>query len=504
MITLQDYYAQAGVPKPPDFSETIQLAKTPFPHQVEDLSFLAKYTRSGFYNEAGVGKTLPAQALAIWWVTQGNKVICTMPPTLVPQFRKSFSANYPGIDQHIRIEAFHGDIKQRTEQWERWEREGWPDAVILSFRMFVGKPGASGVQGLCCQEFLEKGYTGLIVDEAHACKHLSSQLHKAVKRFAGPKHASNGVVLMTGSPVENNLEDAYGLVSLVDPTRYGSFRSFEHTHCVLAPTLFRKVERYVNIDYLYESLYRQGRRVLKKDVLDLPPRLITEMEIDLTPEHMRLYRKIVNERVAEIGDAMLDMTAASALYQMSQQILMHPENYTDRPPKENALIETIKDLMNSLSGHKVIVYCWYTQTVEKLRGLFKKLNPAVLYGAVTGAEREEQKAKFISDSDCQVIFANPRSGGLGIDGFQDVCSHVIFAELISVPGVFDQAISRVHRSGQTAQSISVYLLVPHGTVAVKLRNDLVNKESNARQALRDKQDVLLDLLGDKGLQGVLE
>jgi hypothetical protein len=81
---------------------------------------------------------------------------------------------------------------------------------------------------------------------------------------------------------------------------------------------------------------------------------------------------------------------------------------------------------------------------------------------------------------------------------------VAFAETCPIPGAVDQAIGRLHRTGQQQETINVYMFTPMKTVAVKLRNDLVKKEHTANSAVRDKKTLLSDLMGEEGLQGRLE
>ena len=147
---------------------------------------------------------------------------------------------------------------------------------MQSIARFALQPTA--VETMIGLEVADDGFNGLTpaegetVDEATSVKTPSSSLHKAVKKFVGKDNdQSNGLVLMTGSPIENKLTDAYGLISLLTPARYGSYRSFERMHCILSYGQFPKVVGFMNEDYAYESLYLRGRRVLKKDVSDLPP-----------------------------------------------------------------------------------------------------------------------------------------------------------------------------------------------------------------------------------------
>ena len=300
---------------------------------------------------------------------------------------------------------------------------------------------------------------------------------------------------MTGSPIENNLTDAYGLIALLTPSRYGSYRSFERIHCLMTYGRFPQIYGYANQDYCWESLYLRGRRVLKKDVSDLPPKLISETQIELEPKHLALYQKLCKERILEIGDTVIDATTSSSLYQKMQRLLLCPELFAENCKVENALLKALDELVHSLGGRKLLMYVWFNDSIDKLAKHYQHLNPAQLNGSITGKDRDAQKMKFIEDNSCRLMLANVRSGGVGIDGWQKVCSHVAFVEMVSTPGLLEQAISRLHRSGQQHESVTVYFFVCRGTVSVKLRNNLVTKERDANAVVRDRKTLLADLLG---------
>lgn len=505
MYSFADYLNAAGL-SPPAFAHRVQMRFPPFNHQVGDLQFLASNTRAGLWSEPGVGKTLPVQAYAAWLVGMGNKVVVTMPPVLVQQFRQSFSKTYIGIDEHVKADVLQGTPKQREKLIASWDG-CWPDLLVMSYRMFVDYH----------KQLLTEGYSCVIVDEATAVKSPSSQLHHAVKVFGGNhKRDSNGIVLMTGTPVETNVTDAYGLIAILNPDRYGSKKMFERVHCIKRdmPIAYNEdgeitgtreqIIGYKNLPLLNESLFLMGRRILKADVSDLPPRMISEIPITLSRGHRELYKKIVDERIAEIGDRVLDLTESTALYQGLQRLILNPEDFTD-DKIDNEVLNTLDTLLHeSLAGHKVVVYCWFQSTIERMKARYAKLNPAVLYGKTSGNKRDAEKMKFINDPTCRVIFANPRSGGVGVDGFQAVSSHAIFAEVCPFVGVFQQSIDRLHRTGQKSSAVTVYVLVPTGTIAVKLRNDLLRKDMQQELTVQDKRTILHNLLGEEGIQGSLD
>jgi SNF2 family DNA or RNA helicase len=526
--TLADFWAAANL-EGPAWASQVALRHLPFQHQITGLNHLALSPRSGLYDDAGLGKTLQAQAHTLWLVGLGNRALCVMPPVLVPQFYRNFSVNFPGIEQYVSIALFQGDLSQRNALIEQWDREGWPQILVMSNALFAGKskrslealqrkraqsaqkkgeacPPLSPADQMGPDGWLQRGYNHLLHDESTAVKSPSSDLHQAVKRFVGPDGPeTNGLVLMTGTPIDNSPEDAYGLIALLSPDRYSSRRAFESVHIQWdLYSKYPKVVRYLNLDYLWQSLYLKGRRVTKQEVLDLPPRLISELQVELSPTHRDLYKKLCQERVLELGERVIDATAASSLYVKCQRMLICPESFHEgRFAAENTLLTTLDELLDTLGKQKVVIFCWFTESILKLAQRYTQWSPALLYGGVNGAEREKQKARFLQDPKCRIMLMNPRSGGVGLDGLQAVCSHVIFAEGVTTPGLFEQAVSRLHRSGQHSETVNIYLLTALGTVAVRRRNDLLRKEGEANAVVRDAKGLLNDLLGADGVQGVL-
>jgi SNF2 family DNA or RNA helicase len=248
---------------------------------------------------------------------------------------------------------------------------------------------------------------------------------------------------------------------------------------------FGRVLHYINLPYLTEALYEAGRRVLKKDVLkDLPPMLISEIPVQLHGDHHALYQKLVRERVLELGDRVIDATTQQSLRMKVQQILMTPEHFSEVRWDKNAVVEALDQVveMVNLGARKVVVFGYFQRSIEKLGEHYKKHNPVLLYGGTKG-NRNEHIERFKTDPACRMLIAQVRSGGYGLN-LQDVCSHVVFTEIISVPGLFQQAAERAHRPGQT-ESVTVYLLVTHRTVSVSIRNDLARKSGEAKEVTRD-------------------
>ena len=503
--SLADYAKAGGLREIPGWAQDVKMAKVPRQYQIEALRFSLRRVRSGDYSDPGLGKSLPAQALALLRAAAGNKTVVLTPPRLNLQFFEAMQDDYAG--HPLSAEIYGGGLDERQALTDRYESEGWPDILVMAYRTFTGpgkerkravrKVADKGGRPVNWRTFLARGYTMLIVDEAICIKSAQSQIHKACQGFVGRVEASNGLLLMSGQPLENTVEDLYGFLALLSPLQYGSFRQFERRHCVLDPkSPFRKVLYYDNLDELHKNLYATGRRVAKADVLDLPPVTYADVPVVLSKPHKALYEKLVEEMLLELPDGtMLDFTQAGKLYQATQRVLFSPESVTGSAVKDNAMLETLDELVGTLEGRKVMIGVWYQETVELLMRRLQAHNPVALYGGNTPAQTEAAKRRFIGDPACTVAITNFRSGGVGVDGLQTVCSHAVMAELIAVPGLFQQWVSRLDRSGQK-EPVTVYLLVPKGTVAVKIRQSLLRKDETANTVIHDKKQLLKILLGN--------
>jgi hypothetical protein len=521
----------------------------PFHTQIADLTLLCSHDRAALWNRPGTGKTLPAQARAIWSAAQGNKVLCLVPPSLITQFFGAFSI-FVGVSNFLKVRTFTGSRGAKEKLLKEWRKGGWPDILVLSYRGFEGasekakesagrsrraleeaeealassspedKEEAEGLatmarkraRTLCEQgwrNWLDVGYNDLVIDEAVKIKHPGSGLHKAVKHFCGTVDESNGLVLLTGTPLETTPEDAYGPISLLTPRRYGSKRDFTETHVVLQrksfmkggkERAFNKVIAYRNMEYLHESLFLQARRVTLADVMTLPHPRVQEILVDLSNSHLALYKKLMRERMLEFKGQLIDATSQVSLRMKAQQILLCPEQY-EEGHKENALLDAMDEILLEINPafEKVIIFAYFQRSIEKLAGHLKKFNPAMVYGK---SNTVKQIAKFKEDKTCRVGILQVGTGGVGVDGLQDLCQYALFVEPIQIPGLWDQSICRIHRPGQRNQ-VMIYLLTVNQTISVTMRNELCRREEYEREAMKDKRTILSELDGEGGIKGEL-
>jgi len=473
--TLSEVLSSAGVKNTSKY-EDVKVWMEPREHQVSGLIGVLKYGRYGLWDDPGTGKSLIAYLFSAVSLVNGRKVLAVMPPGLSDQYLENFIDTI-GMALPNGAALLNQSPKARLEKYEEWNKTGWPDLLVIGYQMF-----------LRCRPYLPSDeYQTFICDEAHALKNPRSSTHKVVKEFM----YDHNVLYLTGSPSPTTPEDAYGLITLLNPGVYRSKRAFDRKHLI-------KVERdtvgFKNLNLLSENLYLRARRVTKEEVLDLKKPNIIPKAFSLDKSHHALYKKLVSERVLEANGELITALEAASLRRHAMCLVSFPNKYSDskRKIKSNMLV-VLDEIMDSINmvENKLIIFANYVPTVEALEEYLVDFNPAVIYG---GSNTEENKQKFINDDTCRVAVINPQAGGAGLDGFQHVCHNVAAFEPLTSPGVMDQCTSRLIRSGQE-RVVNVYLLKVSGTLFVKAYRTLLDRTKALKQTVIKAGDMLNELLG---------
>lgn len=505
----------------PDWFYGVTLRYKPWPHQIDDLKFAMKHERFGLFNDAGVGKTLSIQALLILYCSgYGNKGVVCMPPALIGQFMESFfddgedgESYFINLKEHVNFKAYAGTKKKKDKMWEDWEREGFPEVLIMSYRAFsdmhpikarkekLVRNSATGheriipaVKPLRNHPLKDRDFNVLFFDEAHALKNVGSGIHKKVYRYIGNTDGEFLLGLFTGSPIANTLVDAYGMIHLITPEVYSNLRIFERRHCLYARnTDFKTLIGYQNQDELHTNLYLHARRVTKQEGLkDLPPMIPEAIPIRLSATHLKWYKKLLTERVLELPDQYIDATQAQKLRQVALQMITVPEQYI--PVKvENEVFNALNEKVESINPlkNKIIIFSYFTETVNFLAEKYKEYNPAVINGK--SGNKDKARLKFVNDNSCRMVIINWLSGGAGLN--LQISNYLFFYEQPTVPSQALQAIARSHRGGQDLP-VNVGFFKVFGTLMAKSLKQLLQKDYDVNTVVQDKHKMLYELLGE--------
>lgn len=494
--TLDSYFKAAKLKNPVPFAKYIEMdpEKLPMKHQVSGLNKLLRNDYYGLYDEPGTGKTMIVHAYGLYWVSEGQRVLCVMPPNLVYQFEEELYAIYRGSEKYVTSHILDDSPAKRRKLYSEWDdNDSWPQFLCMSYQMFQRE----------YERLLGKYRVG-IFDEAQALKNCESGIYKIVKQQWQEQKGGTSAVFMTGTPIHNEMIDAYCLIELTDPGRYASFSAFERIHCLYTKIRlktpkrtktgkmirsFRKRVGYTSVPKLSENLYRNARRVLKRQIAEIKDPTLVEIPVKLETPHLTLYKKLVRERLLEMGEEMIIADNAQALRQKCLQIVTCPDLFVEEMKFKNNILKAGEEILDGidLKETKVIMFANYQDSIRSLAKHFDKHNPALMYGQ---SDSDKNRKKFLNDDSCRLLIAHPRSAGAGFN-FQGVCHTLIFMEPTGVPGDLKQCMARVDRWGQK-NLVNVYILKALGTISPKATQEMQRKEGEAQQAYKDVHSFLED------------
>ena len=428
--------------------------------QKEDINTLAEWGRALADLPVGSGKTVVATCASL--MLGPDTTLIVVPPVLIVQWVK-WLRSIPGAGTVV---SYDGSPAQRREMQVRGTR--W---VVLSFQILK-----NDFDRLVAD--LKDADAMLVVDEAHAVKNSTSKIFKAVRDFSNGRN----LLLMTGTPMSSPA-DAYAYIRLNSPGVYKSLRQFENMH-VEERDFFEQPVKWHNLDILQANLsLRRVRRTKEEVHAALPRANYIELTYDLSPAHMKLYKRLMEEQILELGAGKIDATTASALYHAAQQIITNYDYFADDDSKRSATFDLLDEIcdeiaVNRLESSKLIVWVQYKRSAARvLRYLNEKGIKTV--AAYSGADSKKSVAEFMDDPYTRILVANPLSAGMGLNP-QAFCWETVFLETPTRTIQFIQASGRIDRFGQLFNP-NIRIAMARRTVQPGLHQNLLKNDDLVNQ-----------------------
>ncbi len=314
----------------------------------------------------------------------------------------------------------------------------------------------------------------VVLDEAQRIKNWESKTSKAVKKLA-----SRYAMVLTGTPLENKLEELYSIVQFIDERRFGPAFQFLQDHRVLDER--GNLVGYRNLDTIRQRLEPIFLRRTRAEVLtQLPARTDSTVFVELSEAQRGPYEEQRTTLARLLQKSFLsDIDRRRILACLSNMRLVCDSTFlldkkTNHSPKLDEFAEIVSEL-KAETGHKLVVFSqWETmilKAAERLDDL--GVGYAVLHGGLSGRERKAALATFRTQADCPV-FLSTDAGGVGLN--LQVADTVINLELPWNPAVLEQRIARVHRMGQK-KPVRVVNLVTRGTIEERVLRTLEQKQN---------------------------
>ena len=308
----------------------------------------------------------------------------------------------------------------------------------------------------------------VILDEAQRIKNFNTKTADAVKRIPR-QHA----LVLTGTPLENKLEDVYSIVQFLDPDRLSPLWSFAADHFMLSRDKKGKILGYRNLDKLHRDLQSIVIRRKKKEVLDqLPDEIVNNYYIELADRQAKIhlgYAQLLGPLINKKFLTPMDLRRIQELLLKMRQVCDSTyliDRKTHISPKLKELESIINDLVVA-NDHKVVIFSeWATMTYLIARQLSNSGIAFVeLSGKVPVHKRQALIDEFSTNPECKV-FLSTDAGGTGLNLQAADC--VINFELPWNPAKMNQRIGRVSRIGQKSSAINVVNLIAKDSIEEKI------------------------------------
>jgi superfamily II DNA or RNA helicase len=452
------------------------LLKTPlYPYQREGVLFATRAGRCLIGDDMGLGKTVQALAAAelMAELFDVGRVLIISPTSLKHQWKTEIEKF---TDRNADV--VEGPVRQRRDLY----RNG-SFYKMINYEL-VHRDAA----------FIREWAPDLIIlDEAQRIKNWQTRTAKSVKALE-----SNFAIVLTGTPIENRIEELHSIMEFVDRHHLGPLYRFVYTHRVVDEG--GKVIGYRNLESVRNSLKGVMIRRKKKEVLaQLPERIDKNFFVPMTPEQWEIHeenREIVAKLVAKwrrycfLCEAdQRRMQIALAMMRMASDNTYLVDRKTNFGPKLEELEILLKELVIE-GGEKVVIFSQWLRMNELVEVILERNDIGFVHlnGSVPSKERRTLMDGFREDPDCKV-FLSTDAGGVGLN--LQSGSVVINMDIPWNPAVLEQRIARVHRMGQK-KSVRVVNFVSRSSIEERILDLLRFKKSLFAGALdEDGADVVM-------------
>lgn len=413
-------------------------------------------------DDMGLGKTIQT----ITWLAAERQhaafaapALVVVPTSLIYNWQQELRQFAPTLT--TRVVA--GAVTERQSLLEDWSGV---DVLITSYPLLRRD----------LDVYRDTVFHAVIFDEAQAVKNHNTQTAQAAAAIQSAHRLA-----LTGTPVENSLDDLWSIFHIIMPALLGSRERFLR----LTPEqVARRVRPFI-------------LRRLKSEVLtELPDKIETLQTTPLTDQQKTVYlaylEKIQADTVADLKLESFQKSRMKVLAGLTRlrQICCHPalflENYQGTSAKLELLLELVEEAVGA--GKRILIFSQFTSMLSLIREAFAERgwDPFYLDGSTPSQERMALVQRF-NAGERALFLISLKAGGTGLN--LTGADTVILYDLWWNPAVEQQAIDRAHRIGQK-HVVQVIRLVAQGTVEEKI------------YALQQKKRDLIDQVVDAGAEGI--
>lgn len=495
---------------------------TPFDYQVQAAQIMLRRFRGRgmFCDEVGLGKTIEAGLVLKEYRLRNvaQRVLILTPAALVEQWREELAVKF-GLGDFI----CSVDAEFRTLGPAAWERFPHVVASMATARRPDHRAQISQI-----------AYDLVIVDEAHHLKNSASLSWKFVNELQ-----RKYILLLTATPIENDLDELYNLITLLKPGQLKTPKQFRKQFVVRGDPRLPKNRGQLR-ELLGDVMVRNSRAQVN---LKLPPRQANTIRLALSPEEAAFYEAVSGfirgafahapvtlsgeEEIGEKGNLTLKQTDRFALLTLQREIGSSPAAATstlhtiaarqdDSTQRAHLLSlaeratqitawakgEALEKLLTTLfkadpagkdhPSEKVLIFTHFRRTLDLLAERLQKLGLSfvVYHGGLTAEAKNKAIADF--EAEAQVLLSTEAAGeGRNLQ----FCRTMVNFDIPWNPMRIEQRVGRIHRVGQTRE-VRIYNLSACGTVEDYLI-ELLDQKLNMFELVIGEMGMILGHLSDE-------
>ena len=454
LLTLGPLCDALDAPRPPElarlaplFGQFEGIPHAPLPEGV--TASLRHYQQQGvdwlaFLRDAELGAVL-ADDMGLGKTLQTICVLCGRVLVVCPK-----SVVYNWVDE---IERFRPGLRTSLYEGPKRKLDRKADVTLMTY----------AVLRLDADELAKVDWDIVVLDEGQAIKNLGSQTARAAFELKGKFR-----LLLSGTPVENRLEELWSGMHFANPGLLGGVSDFQERYANpiasgnpdAAARLRAKIRPFV--------LRRTKREVLP----ELPSRTDTVLHVELDETERSVYdavrvatKKSVAEKLAQGGGGgvLAALEALLRLRQASCHSGLVPGQHAETSSKVERLIEALEDAVSE--GHKALVFSQWTSLLDRVE---PHLHAAgIKFTRLDGSTKDRASVvnEFQDEAGPPVLLVSLKAGGTGLN--LTAADHVFLLDPWWNPAVEEQAADRAHRFGQE-RPVMVYRMVTKDTVEERI------------------------------------
>lgn len=475
---LSEFEEVGNVPMPVNFQGSLR------PYQQAGYNwfhFLKEYHFGGcLADDMGLGKTIQTLALL-----QKNKEeaeaaggkstsLLIMPTSLIYNWINEAKKFTPQLRMMVHTGAF---------RYKTPEVFGNYDVVVTTY----------GISRIDIELFKAFFFDYVILDESQNIKNPSSKSYQAVKQLK-----SRFKLILSGTPVENSVNDLWTQMSFINPGLLGSQQFFINEF--VTPIEKKKDEdKARKLQAIIKPFVL--RRTKEQVATELPPKTEHLFYCQMSDEQASVYEKVKSEYRNELLKSLEDGTFAQTQMQVLQgliklrQIANHPSMIDDEYEGDSGKFENVTHTLTNVldGGHKVLIFSQFVKQLQIYRRYFDEEKIAYTYLDGSTQNRGEIVKRFQEDEKTKVFLISIKAGGVGLNLTE--ADYVFILDPWWNPAVEQQAIDRTHRIGQT-KNVFIYKFITKDSVEEKILALQQRKLSVARALITTEESFIKTLTAE--------